>query len=428
VDRRSYPQWIALDNAAKIYPAARSNSWTAVFRLSVNLKEKINPEILQIALDNTLERIPFFGYRIRRGFFWYYMDSQKRKPQIQEDVQNPCSRMLRRSEGHFLMRLRYYEKRIALEVFHSLTDGMGALTFLMTLVAEYIRLTTGERIESGGKVLDIDEEPQKEEWEDSFSVYAGAGRRARAEEKAYHLKGTPLFPGHLGLISGIVEAGSLKKLANSYGAGINIFLCAVLLDAIRSVQSKEKSSRRRAVPVKISIPQNLRRYYPSRSLRNFSSYFNVSLNSNYGEYSFDDIIKLVQHTAGIEGMEPMVNARMSTNVAAENNRFLRLVPLFIKAPVLKLMYILHGERYFTTAISNLGAVNIPDALRLYIERMDLILGAPRSNTFSCGIISCNDLTVISFSRTVHECDVEKAFFRKLVKLGLHVKIESNRRE
>ena len=59
MNRRSYPQWIALDNAAKIYPAARSSSWTAVFRLSVNLKEKIKPIILQVALDNTLSAYLF---------------------------------------------------------------------------------------------------------------------------------------------------------------------------------------------------------------------------------------------------------------------------------------------------------------------------------------------------------------------------------
>ena len=38
-------EWFKLDNAAKIYPAARSSRWNAVFRMAVVMKEEVRPDI-----------------------------------------------------------------------------------------------------------------------------------------------------------------------------------------------------------------------------------------------------------------------------------------------------------------------------------------------------------------------------------------------
>ena len=61
--------WFKLDNAAKIFPGQNSNSWSNVFRIGVELKEEVDPEILEKALNRTLERMPSFNVRIRKGFF-----------------------------------------------------------------------------------------------------------------------------------------------------------------------------------------------------------------------------------------------------------------------------------------------------------------------------------------------------------------------
>lgn len=424
--RAEVPAWLQLDNAAKIYPAARSRTWTAVFRLSVTLKEDIVPRVLEQALHNTLERIPLFGYRLRRGFFWYYLDQQKELPKPQEDVQNPCARMMLGREQRFLFRVRYHGGRIAVEIFHSLADGTGGLTFLMTLVAEYVRLRYGPRIPENAYILDVRKPPEAGEWEDSFLKHARDGVRSRSEEKAYALSGTDLQPGRLSLITGIVDTAKLREVAHQHRATINTFLSALLLQALLTVQENDPSKKRRRLPVKLSMPVNLRKYYFSSTLRNFASYFNASINPTYGSYTLDDIIRQVQHFAGMEGAEQLVNARMSTNVAAEKNRLLRVVPLFIKTPILKMMYDLTGERYFTTTLSNLGALPLPEALRKHVQRADFILGPGKKNKLACGVISVNDKTFINFSRTIEETQVERAFFTALIKLGVPVMVESNR--
>lgn len=420
------PDWLQLDNAAKIYPAAKSRTWTAVFRLSVTLREEIDPKVLEEALHNTLKRIPLFGYRLRKGLFWYYLDKQKQLPVPQEDVQNPCARMLMTREHRFLFRVRYHSCRIAVEIFHSLADGTGGLTFLMTLAAEYVRLKYGPRVPENAYILDVRKPPDKGEWEDSFLKYAREGIRSRGEEKAYALSGTGLMPGRLSLVTGIVNTFVLKEAAHRHGATINVFLSAVLLQALLTVQKAEDNRRKRHLPVKVSMPLNLRKYYPSNTLRNFASYFNASINPTYGDYSLEDIIRQVQHFAGLEGAEQLVNARMSTNVAAEKNRFLRVIPLFIKTPFLKLMYSLTGERYFTTTLSNMGAVPLPEALQKHVVRADFILGPGKKNKVACGVISVNNQTFINFSRTIEETHVERAFFSALIQLGVPVMVESNR--
>ncbi len=97
-----------------------------------------------------LKRFPTFSYRLRRGFFWYYLERMRGQPELQRDVGNPLVRMDLRENGRFLYRVRYHERRIAVEFFHALTDATGGLSFLLTLTAEYLRLKNRARIPAGG--------------------------------------------------------------------------------------------------------------------------------------------------------------------------------------------------------------------------------------------------------------------------------------
>ena len=133
-------EWLKLDNAAKIYPAAMSRNWTAMFRLSATLKESIDPLILQQALSSTLKRIPSFALRLKKGIFWYYLEKIDGMPKVTKDYKNPLVRMRLNEDSGFMFRVRYYENRIAVEIFHVLTDGTGGMIFLNTLIAEYITL------------------------------------------------------------------------------------------------------------------------------------------------------------------------------------------------------------------------------------------------------------------------------------------------
>ena len=45
-----------------------------VYRIAVTLKEEVQPEYLQQALDIVLPKFPGFNLRLRQGIFWYYFE------------------------------------------------------------------------------------------------------------------------------------------------------------------------------------------------------------------------------------------------------------------------------------------------------------------------------------------------------------------
>src|SRR5690606_24294266 len=106
------------------------------------------------------------------------------------------------------------------------------------------------------------------------------------------------------------------------------------------------------------------------TLRNFSSYINVPVYAEYGEYSLDDIITLVKHSMGYETAEQLINARFSSNVHAEQSKAIRPVPLVVKSLILRMMYALTGERYFTSVLSNMGRIDLPEGMREHVKRFD----------------------------------------------------------
>jgi hypothetical protein len=118
---------------------------------------------------------------------------------------------------------------------------------------------------------------------------------------------------------------------------------------------------------------------------------------------------------------------MSKNVKPEKNIFVRITPLILKNRIINLIYSLAGESRITSTLSNVGVLEVPAEMAKHVERFDVMLGAPRLNKINCTACTYGDMLNISFSSVIKETDVEREFFTFLVKSGLHVKIESNRR-
>lgn len=418
--------WMKLDNAAKIYPAAMSRRWTAMFRYSIILDECIDVELLTRALSKVMKRFPSFALRLRKGLFWHYLEYNDGAPDIQEDVANPCVRMNLNENKRFMFRVRYYESRIALEVFHVLADGTGALCFFKTLIAEYLELKHNVKIPRSGDVFDCSKQADPEEYEDSFLRYARTQTAPRSEPTAYRFVGTPEKVHFSNIITGIMSASTIVYRAKQIGVSMTEYLTAVLMLAIQEEQLKESSMRARKKPIKISVPVNMRKFYKTRSLRNFSSYVNPGIDTRFGEFGLKEAALSIHHYMGFETTEKRMNARMSANVKAEKNRILRATPLFIKKPTLKIAFKLQGDRQVSSTLTNLGVVKFPEEMAKFIKRMDVLLGPPARNPVNCACITYGDDLVINFTRIIKEATIERNFFRLLVKEGVRVKIESNK--
>lgn len=417
--------WYKLDLSAIVYPTLQRKDFSSVYRLSVLLKEEIQPDILQKAVDKAMPRFPTYKAAIRKGLFWRYLEPNYRPgPFVQPDVKNPCQPMNFKANNRYLVRIYYYQNRISLEAHHSLGDGSGGMCVLQTITAVYLRLL-GHTIENGGFVLNVEELPDKEELEDAYIKYATAKvRPPRPGEQAYRVRGTkePFYT--LNIIDGIMSVSQVMAVAKKYGATITEYLDAVLLYAL--MQKQQRDWHIRLKPVKIAMPVNLRRFFPSGTLRNFISMIYPGIDPRLGEYTFEEIVAHVHNFMHYYLNEKFLRGDITTNAATQQNPMIRVVPLFIKDFVVKMFYTKVQDKNSSAGLTNMGAMKVSESMKPFIERFDIYMGQPFSSRTNCAIISFGDILTINFASSIIEADVERYFFRKLVQDGIHVKIESNR--
>ncbi len=418
-------RWMRLDNAAKIYPAARRRNWNNFFRLSVSMNEPIDRAVLQSALDVTVRRFPSIAVRLRRGAFWYYLEQLSSAPKVQDEKPYPLAHVPFKEVRKCAFRVIAYKNRIAVEFFHALTDGSGALVFIKTLAAEYISQKYGENVPNEHGVLCRLEAPSEGELEDSFLKYSGDVRASRSEKTAYHLSGTPEKNGRLDLVTLMLDADAVRTCAKSHGISVTEFLCAAMMATILDVQAEKVPSRRRRKPVKVLVPVNLRNLFSSNTLRNFALYITPEVDPTLGDYTFDELCSVVHHRMGLEYTAKLMGSRIAANVSSEKALALKVMPLFIKNIAMKAVFDTFGERKSCLCLSNLGKVELPCEMEEHINRMDFIIGVQARAPHNVGIITYGGTMYISMIRNIKESELELKFFKVLQRLGLNVAVESN---
>jgi len=418
--------WYKLDLSANVYPTLQRRNFSSVFRVSITLNEKIRPEVLQQALDLTLPRFPTFKVAMRTGVFWRYLEPNNRPgPFVQPDIVNPCMPMHFRANNRYLVRVYYYQNRISVEMFHSLADGFGGLCLLKTLTAVYLRLL-GHDIPNTHGVLDIEEAPHPEELEDAYIRYANAKYcPPRSQGGSYSVRGTPEPFYTLNIISGIMSADTVYRVAKTYGASVTEYLNAVLLYALLQKQRDDRPFREK--PVRLAMPVNLRRFFPSKTLRNFISMVYPGIDPRMGEYSFEDIVTQVHHYMRYYINDKFLNADITTNTTTQQNPLIRVTPLFVKDIIVREFYKHVQDKQSSAGLTNLGIIPVPPEMEPFVERIEGIMGQPFSSRTNCAIMSYGGRLIINFASSIRDADVERYFFRKLVQDGISVKIETNRK-
>jgi len=416
-------QWYRLDNAGKIYPAIANARWNSIFRLSITLTQVVDPILLQKALENAIRRFDNMRLRLRKGIFWYYFEVNDNIPKVQRDVQNPFVRMRFEKNKGYMFRVRWYHKRISVEIFHALTDGTGGMIFLKSLTAEYLRLT-GVTVSNSFGVMDIHAEPDPEEMEDGYRKYHDPDTVfSRMGRRAWQFKALAGEKDFAVITSGIMPADRVLALAHSMELTVTELLASVLLLSIQKYQSEADPKTKR--PIRISVPVNMRGFYPSKTLRNFSLFIKVGIEPGLGTYDFDEIAHNVRHTLRRGLHKKYLNGLMAANVSNEKSLLLRIMPLFLKNIGLQMGYRILGESQYTMSLSNLGRVAMPEEMAPLVEKAELILGPPRADGVNCGVASCGNQLVVNFTRNIVQPDIEREFFRFLVQKGIHVKVENN---
>ncbi|MBR0357546.1 MAG: hypothetical protein IJH54_08710, partial [Clostridia bacterium] len=268
------------------------------------------------------------------------------------------------------------------------------------------------------------EAPDPEELEDSFQRYAADHTAYCPEAGAYRLPGKRELGRFMRLITGVIPGDALHDLAKAHGCTVTVLLAAIMAQCVLRIQD-ERVPKKRQKPVKITVPVDLRRLFPSRTLRNFVLTVNPGVDPRLGAYALGEICDAFTHQLAAETTPQRMAGRIAQNVAPQRNMLLKATPIFLKTSVMRAVYSRRGERLGCINVSNLGVQRLPAAMAPYVERMEFIIGVQYSYPNNCSLVTCQGRTVISMIRSTESADLERRFFSRLVELGVPVSIETN---
>ena len=409
--------WYGLDNTAKIFPAIRGPYTTSVYRIDVKLNEVVDSALLEEAVNTVLPSFPAFMVRLRQGLFWYYFEHNFEKALVGEEKNPPTSHINANTNNGYLFRFSYFNNKINLDVFHALSDGTGAMNFLLSVVGCYLKLCGKPIADFSGTMRQTQRYPAMQ---DSFAHYFSSVPAEKTKRvKAYHIKGTSRPLGSVKVIHGILETDALKALAKAKNITITAYLAAVLAYSILETMPGRKSAH----PIRLSVPIDLRRFFESKTQRNFFAFVYIDIEVRQGGYTPDELFLLVSEQLQERTKPEYFERRLGYYLQAEKNIFTRLTPLIVKNLALRFIYRQVGEKTYTCTLSNLGEIKMPPSFYDYIERFDAMLGNSRFNHMSCAVCSCKNQLVVSFTKSDFETDVEKHCF--LSEQGLKIILEQN---
>ena len=413
--------WRRLDNSAKIFPISAGRKYSTVFRLSVVLKEKINPNVLEKAVNMALEQYKSFKVRMKTGFFWYYLEENQKNPIIEEEKDYPCQYINPRTNNNYLFKVTYFENKINIDIFHALTDGNNGTTFFKEIVYNYLELMYPEVFQEERRARNL--EIVEYDTEDSYiKNYDKKAKSNASSKKAYVLKGNFLKLGAVSAIHEMIDLNALKEESKKHEATITQYLTAVLIYSIYEENYKKSKSNK---PIKVCIPVNLKKYFASKTMSNFFSY--ITLEADMEEKNmdtFEKILEFVKADFKNRLVEEEIIKTMSANVKLGNNPIVRIVPLELKKFLVRLSYI-EIRKYTTITFSNIGRIGIIGKYQAFIDYF-LFLIAPESvEKIKCSSCSFGNKMVFTFTSILDNNKIQKRFYEFLRDKNIKVEIESN---
>ncbi len=395
--------WYPLDSAAKVYPLSMTHTKQTMFRVSAYMKEAVEPAILQVALLSVLKRFPLFATTIKRGVFWHYFDAVRTRFSVQPEKNPPCSSIFLGGGQTPCFQVLYYKNRISLEIFHVLTDGTGAMTFLKSLVKEYLRLLGHNVAEN---LPSLSEPPHAEETENAFlraekqkkgtgflqpmALQPGKGIKKRKEARILHY---------------IMPTDKLISAAKREDATVTTFLTSCIIKAVQDTAEMAGDKER----ISVQVPVNMRRFYPSQSLRNFSLYAVIS--TPYGMRDRAEILGETKKQLEAQTTPESLARMMHSANQMATSPLVKILPLGLKGYVLKKVYGVLGESTLSATLSNLGRVT--DDFGEHVGFFDFVLGRTSKQNIKCTLVSYKETAVLTVTDALYESRFQESMAKSL---------------
>lgn len=400
-----------IDSSARFYPIMSTKKAQSLFRLSAVMQEEVDRDVLERALNDVLERFAVYKVRLKRGYAWHYFVPNDKPAKVFGKV--ALLKPIDQEENNgYMFRLCAVGNQIWLEMFHALCDGNGAIAFLRSIVQRYRQLLGYEM--SDESIIDWQSEGSDEEQEDGFKKhykpisFSEMKLGALAGKVPHRLNGTLLKDGYQSS-EGVCDSGEILAKARALGVSFTAYLVGMLGMAINKVSESKK-------PITIMVPVNLRKTFPTKSMRNFVMFVRVILTKAECQ-SIEKCALIAQRDIQVQTAKNKLDAFISTTVRAQKNWILKSVPLIVKTAILRIGRMLMRSRQ-TIILSNLGKLDCEPNMGL--DRYVFNVNVSKNSTQNIGVVTTNGKTSMAFTRAIEETILPDTFFELLKNDGILV--------
>lgn len=426
------PEKFSLDNAAQIFVNIVSPGETTLSRIGLVLTEEVDRERLQQAVDRVIpSRFPYFQVYLKKSFFAYVLERTDDIPQIEDDSYY-TNRHVDFHKKRFLYRFRTGGRNIALEMSHILSDGYGTLVLLLSVTAEYFRLG-GVKIESFPLIYKPGDPIDPKEWGCAYSeIFSGKGPSVKPESQAY-IPGGKAIPFERYYTARFrMDLEQSRKMARERKVTLVVLISGIYLWAIQEIYLEDlRSGKTRAgKPLRFQIPVNLRRDYPTKSLKNFSYIYSPSftLKNEDEAKTVDEIIDLIAEDIKYERHNKVVENQIRRNLRLTENPFYKYLPRAIKERLLALFYQMFARGLFSGVLTSLGELSLPPALEKRVEEVDIVACNSPAPGRNSTMFSYKGVLEVNIGSTVDNLKLEELISFKLKEMGIDFKRYNKRGE
>ncbi|GHT48526.1 hypothetical protein FACS1894102_1770 [Spirochaetia bacterium] len=415
-------QWQRLDTAAKIYPPSTTKKNTMVFRLVCELTESVDKDILQHALDISLETSPFYRSVLRHGLFWYYLETSDIKAEVHEESSTPCTQIYDENRHGLLFSLTYYRKRINLEMFHALADADGALNFLKSILHHYLIEKYKDELSKNNIRVLKNCKPPDQKSTDAFDTYYSKEKAPKQEKsrRSYCMKGERFPEERFGIIEGHVSTDALLNKCHELNATVSELLVSLVIWSFKGSMKRVEEIH----PVAVQVPINLRKYFRSNTERNFLGFFDASHNYSTQGKTFDDVLNSIKNTFKNHLTPANLQGQLNWSTSLDHAAYIKIVPLPLKSVVMKNVVSFKNTKTSAT-FSNIGSIDMPSELQSYVRLFSIYCSVKQ---LYVGVCTFGGITSISFTSPYINPGVQRTFFRTLSEYGIDVELVANTQE
>ena len=414
----STKEWDTLDNTAHLFPIIAGETMTNVYRMSFVLKEDVEPDALQLAVEEILPYFGTFHSTLKKGLFWYYFENNKKRfPPILIENDIPCRYFAPNSNKNYLFRISYYKKKINLEVFHVLADGVGGINFFRELLYHYLRRVHPELAATGTGLSSETSLNTEDSYNKNYKHYTFKGYNS---PNSLIISGEKLENNHMGIMHGKMLIDDVKAVTKRYGVTINEYLVTVFAYSIY----KEYFDVNNPKPITIAVPVDLRPYYNSNTTKNFFVMTRARFEAKDENHSFEEFLDVFKTSLRAQRKKETLEQIFSFSVGNERIMILRSIPLVLKSLGIKFYYERTVKKN-TSTVTNIGKITLKPEYEQYVEDFNSFISKSYCQDIKGLISSFRDRITFTITSALKDTYIQKTFFRKLSEDGIDVTIETN---